>query len=174
MELKEDLTGGLPPITEAPKVPTTTRPVSTDGGKDYDSYHSGRSNDEIVHWALHWTVCGDKQCEYHGNDNTYRERTVSMPSSPLIVYRELLKSTSVSPLAIDSSVSTRSCPDLTVLKRRLEKAVLCNQTMHQWCDQPNCPAHKNHRKHLRYTSAFTNSNASISAIKSPRLPHHDR
>jgi len=31
MELKEDLTGGLQPVTEAPRVPTTTGPVSTDG-----------------------------------------------------------------------------------------------------------------------------------------------
>jgi len=31
MELEEDLTGGLPPIKEAPRVPTTTGPVSSDG-----------------------------------------------------------------------------------------------------------------------------------------------
>jgi len=53
MEQEEDLPGGLPPITEAPRVPTTTGPVSTDGWKDNESYHSGRSNDQIEHSALH-------------------------------------------------------------------------------------------------------------------------
>ena len=174
MKLEEDLTGGLPPITEAPRVPTTTGPVSTDRWKDKESYHSGRSNDEIEHSALHWTACKDEHCEYHGDHNTYRERTVSMPSSPPIVYPELPKSTSASPPVSGSPLSTRSRPDLSVLKRRLENAVLCNQTMHQECNEPNCSAHRRHRKRPLYSSAFTHSNATISAIEPPQLPHHER
>jgi len=174
MELEEDLTGGLPPITEAPRVPTTTGPVSTDGWKDNESYHSGRSNDEIEHSALHWTACKNEHCEYHGTHNTYRERTVSMPSSPPIAYPELPKSTSASPPVSGSPLSTRLRPDLSVLKRRLENAVLCNQTMHQECNKPNCPAHRHHRKRPLYSSAFTHSNAIISAIEPPQLPHHER
>jgi len=130
MGLEEDLTGGLLPITEAPRVRTTTGPVNTDGSKDDENYHSGRSNDEIEHAALHWIACKDEHCEYHGTHNTYRERTVGMPSSPPIVYPELPKSTSASPRVSGSPLSTRSRPDLSVLKRRLENAVLCNQTMH--------------------------------------------
>jgi len=70
MELEEDLTGGLPPITEAPRVPTTTGPVSTDGWKDHESYHSGRMNDEVKHSALHGTAWKEEDCEYHSTDNT--------------------------------------------------------------------------------------------------------
>ena len=141
MELEEDLTGGLQPITEAPRVPTTTGPVSTDGWKDNESYHSGRSNDEIEHSALHWTACKEELCEYYDSHKTYRERTVSMPSSPPIVYPELPKSTSASPPVSGSPLSTRSRPDLSVLKRRLENAIRCNQTIHQECNEPNYPAH---------------------------------
>jgi len=73
MELEEDLTGGLPPITEALRVPITMGPVSTDGWKDNESYLSGRSNDEIEHSALHWIPCKDEHCKYHGTHNTYQE-----------------------------------------------------------------------------------------------------
>jgi len=97
-----------------------------------------------------------------------------MPSSPPIVYPELPKSTSASPPVSGSPLSTRSRPDLSVLKRRLENAVLCNQTMHQVCNEPNCPAHRDHRKRPLYSSAFTHSNATISAIEQPQLPHHER
>jgi len=173
-ELEEDLTGGLPPITEAPRVPTTTGPVSTDGWKATESYHSGQSNDEIEHSALHCTACKDEYSEYYGTHNTYRERIVSMPSSPPIVYPELPKSTLASPPVSRSPLSTRSCPDLSVLKGRLENAVLCNQTMHQECSELNCPAHRHHRKRPLYSSAVTHSNATISAIEPPRLPHHER
>jgi len=46
--------------------------------------------------------------------------------------------------------------------------------MHQECGEPSCPAHRNHRKHPLYSSAFTHSNATISAIELPQLPHHQR
>jgi len=97
-----------------------------------------------------------------------------MPSSPLIVYPELPKSTSASPPVSGSPVSTSSRPDLSVLKRRLENAVLCNQTMHQGCSEPNGPAHRHHHKRPLYSSTFTHTNATISAIKPPHLPHHKR
>jgi len=71
MELEEDLTGGLPPVTEAQRVPTTMGPVSADGWKDNESYHSGLLNDEIEHSAFHWTACKDEHCEYHGTYNSY-------------------------------------------------------------------------------------------------------
>jgi len=170
IELEEDLTGDLSSITEALRVPTTTGPVSTDGWKDNENYHSARSNDEIKHSALHWTTCKDEHCECHGIHNTYRERTVSGPCSLPIVYPELAKSSSASPPLSGSPVSTRSRPDLSVLKRRLENAVLCNQTMHQECNEPNCPAHRPHGKRPLYSSALTHSNATISAIEPPDSP----
>jgi len=46
--------------------------------------------------------------------------------------------------------------------------------MHQECSEPNCPAHRHHRKRPIYSSAFTYSNATISAIELPQLPHHER
>jgi len=174
MELEEDLTRGLPPITEAPRVPTATGPASTDRWKENESYHSGRSNNEIKHSALHCTACKDEHSEYHGTHNTYREQTVSMPSSSPIVYPVLPKPTSASPPVSGSPLSTRSPPDLSVLKRRLENAALCNQTVHQECSEPNCPAHRHHRQRPLYSSAFTHSNATISAIEPPQLPHHER
>ena len=97
-----------------------------------------------------------------------------MPSSPLIVYPELPKSTTASPPVSGSPVNTRSRPDLSVLKRRVENAVLGSQTMHQECSEPSCPVHRNHHKHPLYSSAFTHSHATISAIKPPQLPHHER
>jgi len=97
-----------------------------------------------------------------------------MPSSPPIDYPELPKSTTVSPPEAGSPVSTRSHPDLGVLKSRLENAVLCNQTMHQECNEPNCPAQRHHHKRPLYSRAFTHSNATISAIEPPQLPHHER
>jgi len=97
-----------------------------------------------------------------------------MTSSPLIVYPELPKSTSTSPPAIGSPVGIRSRHDLSVLKLRLENAVLCNQTIHQECSEPNCPADRHHRKRPLYSSTFTYSNATISAIEPHQLPHYDR
>ena len=97
-----------------------------------------------------------------------------MPNSLLIVYPELPKSTSVSPPVSGSLVSTRSLADLSVLKRRLENTVFCTQTIHQGCWEPNCPAHGRHRMRPLYRSAFTHSNATISAVEPPQLPHHAR
>jgi len=97
-----------------------------------------------------------------------------MPSSPPIVYPELPESTSALPPVSGSQVSTRSHPDLSVLKRRLESAVLCNQTMRQKCSEPNCPTHRHHRQRPLYSSAFTHSNPIISAIKPPQLSYHER
>jgi len=95
-------------------------------------------------------ACKDEHSEYHSDSNTYCEQTrgspPSMPSSPLIVYLEVPKSTSASPPVADSPVGTRSYLDLIILKCRLENAVLCNQSMHQECTEPNWPAHKHHCK----------------------------
>ena len=101
MELEEDLTGGQPPTTEDTMPPITEEPeppFPTDGWEDNESYHSGRSVEEIEHSALHWTACKDEHCDYHSKDNTYRERTrgspPSMPCSPPIVYPDLPRPTS--------------------------------------------------------------------------------
>ena len=96
MELQENLSEGLPPISEDP------RQVVTNGWKDNESYHSGRSDDEIEYSVLHCPACKNKHCEYNGNNNKYRERTrespPSMRISPPITYPELPKSTSGLPL----------------------------------------------------------------------------
>ena len=97
-----------------------------------------------------------------------------MPSSPPIVYPELPKFTSASPPVSGSPVSARSRPDLSVLKRSRENAVLYNQTMHRRSSEHNCPAHGYHRKRPLDSSAFSHLNAIISSIKPPQLPHHER
>ena len=46
--------------------------------------------------------------------------------------------------------------------------------MNRGCTEPSCPEHRHYGKRPLYSSAFTHSNATISAIEPSQRPHHER